>query len=371
MQTFLIASGEPSLQSSQLLSFSVNATTGALGAPLSIAGPTPPITAITAAGQGTGFVYVSPLAPHFPELVYGYSVDASTGALTEIASSPFSAEGTIGLNSGFALNNFLYLGASALLSDGLAPAVEAFGIGSDGSLTPSVAGSPFALIPPTDAIGGAGSALSVTSPYLYAAESSGLMGATGGVAGFSIDEQTGVLTEVAGSPFSTGSYGTPGSIVIDPYGFLYIALTNPPNGQDYIAGFAIDNSTGALTPVAGSPFAVNTLGFSGIALDLSGQYLFGGASPTQTIAEFQVNTSTGALTPMTATGTPISGFFEVVGNYLYAPNNTNFGSSGPSPVIAAYSIDGSTGALTQVPGSPFAAGVPVFAMTSVTLPEPQ
>jgi hypothetical protein len=88
-QTFLIAAGEPNLQSSQLLSFSVNSKTGALGAPLSIAGPTPPITAITAAGQGTPFLYVSPLAPHFPEQVYGYSIDASTGALTEIASSPF------------------------------------------------------------------------------------------------------------------------------------------------------------------------------------------------------------------------------------------------------------------------------------------
>jgi hypothetical protein len=371
MQTFLIAAGETSLQSTQLLSFSVDSTTGALGAPLSIAGPTPPITAITAAGQGTGFVYVSPLAPHFPELVYGYSIDASTGALTEIASSPFSAEGTIGLNSGFAIDNFLYLGAAAQLSDGLAPAVEAFGIGSDGSLTPSVVGSPFALIPPADAIGGPGPALSVTSPYLYAAASSGLGGATGGVAGFSIDQTTGVLTEVAGSPFSTASYGTPGTIVIDPYGFLYVALTNPPSGQDYIAGFAIDNSTGALTPVPGSPFAVSTLGFSGIALDLSGQYLFGGASPTQTIAEFQVDTSTGALTPMAGTSAPLFGSFEVVGDYLYVPNNTNLGGSGDSPAIAAYSIDGTTGALTQVPGSPFAAGVPVFAMTSVTLPEPQ
>lgn len=378
-QTFLIAAGEPNFsQSSQLLSFSVDATTGALGAPLSIAGPVSPLTgapltALTAAGQGTSFVYVSPQSPNFPEQVYGYSVDASTGALTAIASSPFTAESTLGLNSGFALNNFLYLGAAAQLPDGLAPAVEAFSIGSDGSLSPSVAGPPFALIPPANALGGGGPPLSSTAPYLYAAASTSLAGSNGGVAAFSIDEQTGVPTEVAGSPFSTGSYGTPGYIVLDPYGFLYVTLTNPPNEQDYIAGFAIDNSTGARTPVPGSPFAVNhPFVFSGLALDLSGHYLFN-AAPPETIQEFQVNTSTGALSPMASTSTPIVNLIEVVGDYLYVPNSTNFGSNGsrgPS-AITVFSIDGSTGALTQVPGSPFVAGVPIVALAPVTLPTTQ
>jgi hypothetical protein len=135
-QTFLIAAGETNSQSSQLLSFSIDATTGALGAPLSIAGPASPLTgapltALTTAGQGSPFVYVSPQSPNFPEQVYGYSINASTGALTEIASSPFAAEASIALNSGFALNNFLYLGAAAQFPDGLAAAIEAFSIGAD------------------------------------------------------------------------------------------------------------------------------------------------------------------------------------------------------------------------------------------------
>jgi hypothetical protein len=374
-ETFLIAAGEPNQQSSELLSFSVDATTGALGAPLSIAGPTNPLpgvplTALTAAGQGTGFVYVSPLSPNFPEQIYGYSVNPGSGALTEIASSPFTVADTLGLNSGFALNNFLYLGAAAQLSGGLAPAVVAFSIASDGSLSPSVAGSPFAIIPPGNALGGNGPALSMTSPYLYAAASTSLLGANGGVAGFSIDQQTGVLTEVAGSPFSTGSYGTPGRIVIDPYGFLYVTLTNSPDGPDYIAGFAISNSTGALTPLPGSLFAVNSMFVAGLAGDLSGQYLFAGAPLTQTIDEFQVNPSTGALTAVAGTSAPIFGQFAVVGDYLYVPNSTNLGGSGVPTAIAAYSIDGNTGALAQVPGSPFTAGVPIVGMTSVTLLAP-
>jgi hypothetical protein len=376
-QTFLIAAGEPNFsQSSQLLSFSVDSTTGALGAPLSIAGPASPLmgaplSALTAAGQGMPFVYVSPQSPNFPAQVYGYSVDASTGALTEIASSPFTAESTLGLNSGFALNNFLYLGAAAQLTDGLAPAVEAFSIGSDGSLSLSVAGSPFAIIPPANSLGGNGPSLSSTAPYLYAAASDGLIGSSAGVAVFSIDGQTGGLTEVAGSPFSTGSYGIPGYIVLDPYGFLYVTLTNPPNGQNYLAGFAVDVSTGALTPVPGSPFAVNhPFVFSSIALDLSGHYLFT-AAPPETIQEFEVNTSTGALTPMASTSAPVVNLMEVVGDYLYVPNTTNLGSSGPPTAITVLSIDGSTGALTPIPGSPFEAGVPIVAMVPVTLPTPQ
>jgi hypothetical protein len=369
-QTFLIAAGEPSLQSSQLLSFSVDSATGALGASLSIAGPTSsPLTALTAAGNGTGFVYVAPQMP-FSEQVYGYSINANTGALAEIASSPFTVESATGLNSGFALSNFLYLGAAAQVSGGLAPAVEAFSIGSDGSLSPSVAGSPFAIIPPVNSLGGNGPALSSTSPFLYAAESNGSAGASGGVAVFNIDQLTGVVTEVAGSPFSTGPYGIPGYIVLDPYGFLYVTLTNPPNGQNYIAGFAVNTSTGALTPVPGSPLAVNFYAFSGIALDLSGQFLFTGAAP-ETIQEFQVNTTTGALTAMASTRAPIVNLLEVVGDYLYVPNNTYFGSSGAPAAISVFSIDGTTGALAQVAGSPFAAGVPIVAMTSVTLPVPQ
>jgi hypothetical protein len=368
-QTFLIAAGEPNLQSSQLLSFSVDSTTGALGAPLSIGGPTPPLTALTAGINGTGFVYVSPLAPA-PRQIYGYSVNASTGALTEIASSPFAVESAVGLNSGFALNNFLYLGAAAQLPGGLAPAVEAFGIGSDGSLSPSVAGSPFAIIPPANSLGGNGPALSSTSPFLYAAASNDLASSIEGVAVFSIDEMTGVLTEVPGSPFSTGSYGTPGNIVLDPYGFLYVTLSNPPDGQDYIAGFSVNTSTGGLTPVAGSPFAVSPLVFSDIALDLSGQWLFAGAPP-ETIQEFQVNTFTGALTPMASTSAPIVNLMEVVGDYLYVPNSTYVGSSGTPSGISVFSIDGVTGALVQVPGSPFASGVPIMAMTSISLPEAQ
>ncbi len=84
-----------------------------------------------------------------------------------------------------------------------------------------------------------------------------------------------------------------------------------------------------------------------------------------------MNTSTGALTPMASTNTPAVNLIEVVGDYLLVPNNTNLGNSGATSAISVFSVDGTTGALTQVPGSPFAAGVPIVAMTAVTLPATQ
>ena len=365
VQSYLIAAGEPNLQSSQLLSFSVDSATGALGSPATTAGPTPPLSRLIGGGGTPSLVYVATDQSPLSVQVYGYAI-SSDGILAQLSSSPFPAPEAVGVNSGLALNGYLYLGAAAQLSNGLAPAVEAFSIGTDGSLSTPVIGSPFLAAPPTSALGGNGPALATSENYVYAAESNGLTGATGGIAAFSIDQQNGALFEIAGSPFSTGSYGTPGQILLDDYGFVYVTLSNPPNGQNYIAGFAVDNSTGALTPVPGSPFAVDSV--SSPVLDLSGVYLFSGVDQSQTIDEFQVNTTTGTLTPVTGSAAKVFSPFVIIGSYLYAPNSTNLGSTGAASAIAAFSIDETTGALTQIQGSPFAAGVPIVSMTSAVVP---
>ncbi len=65
----------------------------------------------------------------------------------------------------------------------------------------------------------------------------------------------GTLTPVAGSPFSAGS--GPGCMAPDPEGkFLYVANFNfGAPGSSNISAYTIDAGTGALTPIAGSPFA--------------------------------------------------------------------------------------------------------------------
>ena len=265
VKPFLVGVAEPTLQSSQLLSFPVDPATGALGASSSIAGPEPPIAGIVAAGEALQFFYVTPVHPTqgiSPE-VYGYTIDPQSGALSEIASSPYDAPDAITLSGGTGLNDFVYFGADALLNQGLAPTVEAFSVGGDGSLSPSISGSPFAVGPLTNELGGPGPWLAGLSPYLYATE---YENSAGGIAGFSFDINDGVLTPLPGSPFSLPISATPAKLVFDPLGYVFVGLsTPPPNMQNYVAGYAIDSGTGVLTPVSGSPFSVESI--AGLAID--------------------------------------------------------------------------------------------------------
>ncbi len=365
VNTFLVAVAEPSLQSSQLFVFPIDATTGALGSPSSIVGPEPPISSALVAGQdqATPFLYVMQLhlGQGLSSQVYGYAMDPKTGVLTEIASSPYNAPDAITLSGGAGLNSFFYVGSIAQFSEGIAPAVEAFSIGEDGSLSSSIPGSPFAAAPFSNEIAGAGPWLAAALPYLYATETEN--DTSGGIAAFSIDTNTGVLTPLPGSPFSV-PVSAPGKIIYDPLGYVYVTLsTPPPNMQSYIAGYAINASTGALTPVPGSPFSVGSI--AGLALDGSGKFLFTGVDQTQTIDEFQVDSANGTLTPLAGAKAPVLGPFLVFGNNLYAPTASTVTTAPPGgPAIAAFTIDENTGGLTPVSGSPFSVAAPVLAMTA-------
>jgi hypothetical protein len=69
--------------------------------------------------------------------------------------------------------------------------------------------------------------------------------------------QHGTLTPIPGSPFPTGTAGSfpgPSALVVNG-NFLYIALAGTANANNQIVVFAIDQNTGSLTPIPGSPFA--------------------------------------------------------------------------------------------------------------------
>ena len=75
------------------------------------------------------------------------------------------------------------------------------------------------------------------------------------ISAFTFDTTTGALTEIAGSPYATG--GTATGLVHDARGkFLYVANQDASGS---IAAFTINLVSGALTPVAGSPFATGSL----------------------------------------------------------------------------------------------------------------
>jgi 6-phosphogluconolactonase (cycloisomerase 2 family) len=227
---------------------------------------------------------------------------------------------------------------------------------------------------------------STSSHFVYAA-----IPAANQILGYREDPNSGVLTPLAGSPFTTGSSSAPQVLAIHPSKkFLYVvnsqegdislftiastgALTevtprtktlgttptlltiDPSGGFLYTAEgsgdvsiFSIDSGSGALTPVLGSPFPV---GIIPISMKLSGNFLFlgGQGSPAGLIEVFSVNA--GALSPVGAFSTdganPYGLAIDSAGAHLYA---ANFGSDS----IAEFTI-GSNGALTTVDVSEFGA----------------
>jgi 6-phosphogluconolactonase (cycloisomerase 2 family) len=195
-----------------------------------------------------------------------------------------------------------------------------------------------------------GGIVATSKNFLYVTEAEGTEGL---VYAYEVNTSTGDLTPVMGSPFNTGIAQPPQGMAVDPAGkFLYI--TEPNINQ--VAAFAI-GANGALTAVAGSPFDTNDTRPTAATIDPSGHHLYvsNQASSQGTVSAFSIDGSTGALTPIagspfptSANGAPSQLSMDPTGKYLYVP------LSGGTAVFG-FSID-STGALTPIAGSPFAVG---------------
>jgi 6-phosphogluconolactonase (cycloisomerase 2 family)/uncharacterized membrane protein len=177
-----------------------------------------------AAGASTMHVLVDPsdrflYASNYNDsmgAISAYQIDPITGGLTAIAGSPFPTQ--VGYPGPAQLavepsGKFLYVGLGGTVNAN--HFVAAFSIDpSTGSLTP-VPGSPF-----TAGNGAFRVAVDRSGKYLYASNSF-----DNNISAFTIDGATGSLSGVSGSPFGSGaSGGFPFALALDPKGeFLYTA----------------------------------------------------------------------------------------------------------------------------------------------------
>ena len=283
-----------------------------------------------------------------------YSINPLTGVLTAVGTPVGSgANGTNGLffhPSG----NFLYA------TNQSGNSISAFSVAGDGTLT-AIAGSPFAT---TGASSINGVVVTSDGLYLYAAS----MGGSGGVVGFSIDQSTGALTTIPGSPFRNtlgGTSSNPGDgITIHPnHRWLYMGLV----GQRKMAGWTIDQSTGVLTPIEAPILNNSTTGYvddGGSASTVSddGLFLYGTAfSTTSTdpkkIIVYAIDQSTGGLSRVSEVDTgggPNDVRLDTNGKFAYTCNSVN------PPSVSAYSVDKSTGALTALSPRDYAISAPSY-----------
>ena len=280
------------------------------------------------------FAYVANEGDHTVSI---YTVDAATGQLrhhgyARTGAAPHAVAAD-------AAGKFVYVANNAS-NDVSAYSIDA----ATGALTP-VAGSPFAAGagPESIVVDAAGKFVYVTGVNMNAG--------TGSVSAYTIDAATGALTPVAGGPFIAGNY--PYGVALAPNSkFAYVA-----SGDIGISAYRVNATTGALVQVAGSPFAAGN-GSYFVTVDPTSRFAYVANGGGGTISAFAIDASTGALTPVgNATATDGLRIITVApsGRFLYVANE-NAGN------VAAFSIDVTTGALTAVPGSPFAAGPYTYAV---------
>jgi len=178
----------------------------------------------------------------------------------------------------------------------------------------------------------------------------------GTISAYTIDPTSGALTPVAGSPKPDGN--APAAVSLAPNGkFAYSASDNGTK----IHAFTIDQTSGALTELPNSPYTVQGFSvgsaFPDIAVDSNSAHLYLASSGDAKVAAFAIDPTTGGLTelPTVSAGAGAGAIpaFSPDGNYLYVMDQATTGVGANS--VSGYAI-GSDGSLTAIPGSPFPAG---------------
>lgn len=288
----------------------------------------PPQTCTVSGGAGQVADGVSPTVsvtcnrpPHFAFATFlsatkVLTVDDVTGDLTLTGFSV--SQGGIFGGTLAPSGRFLYL------ADVVTNTVRSYAIDIDtGELTP-LPGSPTA----TGQSQPQAMAMSRNGKYLYAANR-----ASNTLSVFAVNTATGALTLQGTVP--TGTY--PLAVQMTPDGqFMYVA--------NYIAGsisiYSLNATTGAATALGETPTVVNT---RFLAMDPSGRFLYITTGGNQ-ITGFVIDEATGNLTAMAGSpfpaGTTAQNMVtDASGKSLYVTNET-------SATVGSYSIDQTTGALT-------------------------
>jgi 6-phosphogluconolactonase (cycloisomerase 2 family) len=262
---------------------------------------------------------------------------STTGNFVALASfTPPTLPSSFGNDMVVVNKQFLYLPQNDSLT------IQAFSIDhTTGALT-AIAGSPFATA----------GADSITSDplgrFLFVGNQT-----TGTVSVFQINATTGALVAAPGSPFSAFNLDFASVLAVDGTGkFLYVGQNIPALP---VYGFSIDQTSGALTPLAASPFG---LGVAGVRTDFTGKFAIGltGIAGDNHLYVFSVDPSIGTLAPVA--NSPFATVATKILNLRIHPSSQfvySFGldSTGATAAIEGFSIDPAVGALTALTGSPF------------------
>jgi 6-phosphogluconolactonase (cycloisomerase 2 family) len=238
--------------------------------------------------------------------------------------------------------------------------VYAFALQSNGSLKP-VPGSPFSTVNWALAL-----TIDPQGKYLYVSSSPETSTASKSeIDAYSINATDGALTPLPGSPYtepnSPNRANGAWDIAIHPSGNFRVI----PNMCAGIVVYRIDPSTGTLTLVKGSPFALKyPFDVESIAMDPAGEYFWastqychGGCGVTNETWKF--NTTTGVPTYLEQLSFAGCGLLQRVdpsGKFVYAIGNIQSNGAcgfGVTPGIWGLGMTRSNGSLHNISGSPW------------------
>jgi len=342
--------------------------------------------------------FQGPCCPQLPNAgsFSAYSIDRSSGALTELPDSPYAA----GIGPSVTidpLGRFLYVANAGSIHlgpgsggvvvypiDAASGAPVGSGVSLDAGYAPSVTFEPsgrFAYLgggtQPYRIDGVTGALTPVTMQSSTPAPNANLSlifepsgtfaygACSGGICEYSLDAATGVLTGLSTSPLKDSGY--PSVLIAEPSGKFLYGLCG-----DGVCAFAIDSTSGALTAIAGGSYPLGAVP-QALAFHPNGRYAYlglaadrGQAGPSNGAMALSIDAATGvptaiANTPLTVAGDLLSLAVDASGNSLYVAWSPAQPPAFPPPpvpgFISTYAIESGTGALQAPTASPVQTGV--------------
>ncbi len=244
-------------------------------------GATGALTAVgfpTATGTGPGAVTVDP-TNHFlyvanltSNTVSAYTISA--GTLTPIIDSPFSVGAEPSSLAIDANGNFLYV------TNFNSNSISVFLIDPASGMLSAISGSPFGA-----GAGPVSIAIDPTDAFAFVANNTDQT-----IASYALNATTGALTPVSGSPLAAGTNAE--AVTVDPTGSFVFAANAEAANQ--VATFTITPASGVLTLSSGT--TAESLPIA-VAIDPSGQFLYAVNFNSNDVSAYTLN-ATGALTPV-------------------------------------------------------------------------
>jgi 6-phosphogluconolactonase len=266
--------------------------------------------------------------------VWGHEIDAASGRLDPVPGAPYSIPARPTEVAVHPAGRYVYVAGEdsfRLFGYSLEPRT--------GALSP-IPGSPF------DAVGeAAGLAIHPNGRFLYMADPLFEV-----VRRYRV-ERDGTLVRV---PPSTGVANNVFAVAADPLGRFLYATTLSEGLSDYtgrVWAFAVDATTGSLTPVPGSPYLEGPgKGTEFVVVDAFGQYLYATNREANEVTAYAIGAN-GTLTRVPGSPFPTGGLLPQ--RLVLSAKDRLYVSNTHSGTISAFAVNRADGSLTPLPGSPF------------------